>query len=80
MKVPLLDLQPQKDFFREQIIREITEVVDSTRYILGPKVTKLEQEIAAYSGVSSAIGVSSGTDALLTTLMALELRPGDLVL
>ncbi|MCW5212930.1 DegT/DnrJ/EryC1/StrS family aminotransferase, partial [Desulfobulbus sp. TB] len=76
MKVPLLDLQPQTAFFREQIIQEITEVVDSTRYILGPKVAKLEQEIAEYSGVAAAIGVSSGTDALVASLMALEFQPG----
>ncbi|XOF35114.1 MAG: DegT/DnrJ/EryC1/StrS family aminotransferase [Candidatus Electrothrix sp. YB6] len=80
MNVPLLDLQPQTVFFREQIIREITGVVDSARYILGPKVTKLEQEIAEYSGAAAAIGVSSGTDALLASLMALELQPGDQVL
>ncbi|WP_339134064.1 MAG: DegT/DnrJ/EryC1/StrS family aminotransferase [Candidatus Electrothrix sp. GW3-4] len=80
MKVPLLDLQPQTEFFREQIIQEITEVVDSTRYILGPKVSKLEQEIAEYSGVAAAIGVSSGTDALVASLMALELQAGDQVL
>lgn len=80
MKVPLLDLQPQTEFFREQIIREITEVVDSTCYILGPKVAGLEREIAAYSGAAEAVGVSSGTDALLATLMALELQPGDQVL
>ncbi|MDU9050449.1 MAG: DegT/DnrJ/EryC1/StrS family aminotransferase [Candidatus Electrothrix sp. Rat3] len=80
MKVPLLDLKPQIEFFREQIIREITEVVDSTCYILGPKVAKLEQEIAAYSGAAEAIGVSSGTDALVASLMALELQPGDQVL
>ncbi|WPD24189.1 MAG: DegT/DnrJ/EryC1/StrS family aminotransferase [Candidatus Electrothrix scaldis] len=80
MKVPLLDLQPQTEFFREQIIKEITEVIDSTRYILGPKVTKLEQDIAEYSGAAAAIGVSSGTDALVASLMALELQPGDQVL
>ena len=80
MKVPLLDLQPQTEFFREQIIREITEIVDSTCYILGPKVSKLEQEIAEYSGTAAAVGVSSGTDALLASLMALELQPGDKVL
>ncbi|RWX45668.1 dTDP-4-amino-4,6-dideoxygalactose transaminase [Candidatus Electrothrix aarhusensis] len=80
MKVPLLDLQPQTEFFREQIIKEITEVVDSTCYILGPKVAKLEQEIAEYSDAVAAIGVSSGTDALVASLMALELQPGDQVL
>jgi dTDP-4-amino-4,6-dideoxygalactose transaminase len=80
MKVPLLDLQPQTAFFREQILQEITAVVDSTCYILGPKVTRLEQEIAEYSGAVAAIGVSSGTDALVASLMALELQPGDQLL
>lgn len=80
MKVPLLDLQPQTAYFREQIIQEITEVVDSTCYILGPKVTRLEQEIAEYSGAAAAVGVSSGTDALVASLMALELQAGDKVL
>mgnify|MGYP000040053161 CR=1 FL=1 len=80
MKVPLLDLQPQTAFFRKQVIKELTEIIDSTRYILGPKVSKLEQEIAAYSGTAAAVGVSSGTDALLASLMALELQPGDQVL
>lgn len=80
MKVPLLDLQPQTDFFREQIIQEISEVVDSTCYILGSKVSGLERKIAEYSGAAAAVGVSSGTDALLASLMALELRPGDKIL
>ncbi len=80
MKVPLLDLQPQTAFFREQIIQELTEVVDSTRYILGPKVTQLEQEVVEYSGAVAGIGVSSGTDALVASLMALEFQPGDKVL
>lgn len=80
MNVPLLDLQPQMNRFRDEIIQEITGVIDSTRYILGPKVTRLEQEIADYCGTAEAVGVSSGTDALLVTLMALDIGKGDLVL
>ena len=80
MKVPLLDLQPQTAFFREQIIQQLTEVVDSTRYILGDRVTRIEEEIAGYSGAVAGVGVSSGTDALVASLMALELQPGDKVL
>ena len=80
MNVPLLDLQPQVKRFREEILQVMTEVVDSTRYILGPKVTDFEQQVADYSGVPSAVGVSSGTDALLVSLMALEIGAGDLVL
>ena len=80
MNVPLLDLQPQMTRFREEILQAVTDVIDSTRYILGPRVTELEQKIADYCGVPAAVGVSSGTDALLVSLMALEIGPGDLVL
>jgi len=80
MDVPLLDLQPQMTRFREEILQAVTGVIDSTRYILGPQVTELEQAIADYCKVDDAVGVSSGTDALLVSLMALEIGPGDLVL
>ncbi len=80
MNVPLLDLQPQVERFREEIKQAMTEVFESTRYILGPRVTDFEQQIADYSGVPAAVGVSSGTDALLVSLMALEIGSGDLVL
>ncbi|MDH4317179.1 MAG: DegT/DnrJ/EryC1/StrS family aminotransferase [Desulfobulbaceae bacterium] len=80
MNVPLLDLKPQMEGFRDEIIRELTEIVDSTAYILGPKVEQFEQAVAQYCNVSSGIGVSSGTDALLLSLMALDIGPGDYVL
>jgi dTDP-4-amino-4,6-dideoxygalactose transaminase len=80
MKVPLLDLHTQTAALRDEILRAVTEVVDSTTYILGPKVSQLEEEIAAYCGAAAAVGVSSGTDALLMSLMALEIGPGDCVL
>lgn len=80
MNVPLLDLQPQMTRFREEILQAVTDVIDSTRYILGPRVTELEREIADYCGVDASVGVSSGTDALLVSLMALEIGQGDLVL
>ena len=80
MNVPLLDLHPQTAALRDEILRAVTEVLDSTTYILGPKVTRLEEEVAAYSGAGFGIGVSSGTDALLMVLMALEIGPGDRVL
>ncbi|WP_456384618.1 DegT/DnrJ/EryC1/StrS family aminotransferase [Desulfolithobacter sp.] len=80
MKVPLLDLQPQMQPLREEILTAVTAVIDSTRYILGPEVVGLENEIAGYCGAHSGVGVSSGTDALLVSLMALGIGQGDLVL
>jgi len=80
MKVPLLDLKQQLRHLRGDILEAVTRVIDSTTYIQGPEVVGLEQEIAGYCGVENGVGVSSGTDALLVTLMALDIGPGDQVL
>ncbi len=80
MNVPLLDLSPALSEQRSEIIEKIIQVVDSTRYIQGPEVEGLEEEIAQYCSVSGAVGVSSGTDALLVSLMALDIGHGDLVI
>ncbi len=80
MQVPLLDLKAQLAPLRDELLAAVTEVLDSTRYIMGPKLTELEESVALYSGAEYGIGVSSGTDALLISLMALEVGPGDLVL
>lgn len=80
MKVPLLDLKQQLNYLREDILKAVTRVIDSTTYIQGPEVSFLEHEIAAYCGVENGVGVSSGTDALLVSLMALGIGPGDQVL
>ena len=80
MKVPLLDLKPQLESLHGEILEAVTRVVESTRYIMGPEIENLEKEIAEYCGTADAVGVSSGTDALLLSLMALDIGPGDLVL
>ncbi|NNF99846.1 MAG: DegT/DnrJ/EryC1/StrS family aminotransferase [Desulfobacteraceae bacterium] len=80
MKVPLLDLKPQYRAISEEIHDAIKDVVESQHFILGPKVATLETEIATYTRSSYALGVSSGTDALLISLMAAGIGDGDLVL
>ena len=80
MQVPLLDLKEQLKPLRNEIISEVTKVIDSTDYILGSKVEEFENEVASYCQAKHGIGVSSGTDALLAVLMALGVGPGDYVL
>ena len=80
MKVPLLDLKAQLQTIEKDVKTAVNKVVDSTRYIMGPKVEELEAKIAEYTGAKYATGVSSGTDALLISLMALNIGPGDIVI
>jgi dTDP-4-amino-4,6-dideoxygalactose transaminase len=80
MQVPLLDLRPQHEGLRDEIIAAVTDVIDSTRYIMGPELERFEEAVAQYSGCKYALGVSSGTDALLLALMSLNIGPGDKVL
>ncbi|OGR90499.1 MAG: transcriptional regulator [Elusimicrobia bacterium RIFCSPHIGHO2_02_FULL_57_9] len=77
MKVPLLDLKTHHKPIRRQLLDTAKKVIDSGHYILGPEVAALEKEIAAYSRVKFAVGVSSGTDALLLALMTAGIKPGD---
>ena len=79
MKVPLLDLNAQLKTIEKDVKNAVNDVIDSTRYIMGPKVAELEEQIAEYVDVKYATGVSSGTDALLISLMALDVGPGDVV-
>ncbi len=80
MKIPLLDLTAQYATIRWEIRRAIDRVCESQHFILGPEVTACEREIAAFCGAKFAVGVSSGTDALLAALMALGIGPGDEVI
>src|SRR5215813_6056048 len=78
--VPLLDLTAQYATIRNEVRAAVDRVLDSQHFILGPEVSALEAEIAAYSDCQFGIGVSSGTDALLVALMAIDLKPGDEVI
>jgi dTDP-4-amino-4,6-dideoxygalactose transaminase len=80
MKVPLLDLKTQYSAIRDEIREALDRVVESQHFILGPEVEALEKEVAEYSHCRFAIGLSSGTDALLAALMAFHIGPGDEVL
>ena len=80
MNIPLLDLKAQHEPILQDIIDALQKVIASNQYILGPEVQRLEQQIALYSHTKYAIGVSSGTDALLISLMALGIGQGDEVI
>lgn len=78
--VPLLDLKAQYASLRKEVEAVIKEVCDSQYFVMGPRVIELEEKIAEYSDAEFGIGVSSGTDALLVALMALDVGPGDEVI
>jgi dTDP-4-amino-4,6-dideoxygalactose transaminase len=77
MQVHLLDLGRQYEEIAEEVQEAVTEVLVSQRFILGERGRDLEERIAAYCGTGRAVGVASGSDAILVTLMALGIGPGD---
>ncbi|GAA4018284.1 DegT/DnrJ/EryC1/StrS family aminotransferase [Deinococcus rubellus] len=79
-QIPILDLKPEIDELRPEIMAAIGRVLDRTDFIMGEDVHLFEQEVAAYLGVKHAIGVNSGTDALVIALRALGISPGDEVI
>lgn len=74
-----IDLKAQQKRIRDKIELNINKVLDHGRYIMGPEITELEKKLADYVGVSHAVGVGSGTDALLMGLMAYDTGPGDAI-
>ena len=78
--VPLLDINRDNRPHREEFIEALTAVFDSGRFLYGPDVTELEQEIAGYCQVDHAVGCASGSDALLLAMMSMNIGPGDEVI
>jgi dTDP-4-amino-4,6-dideoxygalactose transaminase len=80
MKVPLLDLKPQYKSLKKEIDETLIRISESQYFILGPEVEKMEKLLCEYLGCKYSLGVSSGTDALLIALMAIDIKPGDEVI
>lgn len=80
IKIPILDLKAQYQTIRSEVLRAIEEVLESQQFILGPVVERFEHQVASYLQGGAAVGVASGSDALLLSLMALGIGPGDAVL
>jgi dTDP-4-amino-4,6-dideoxygalactose transaminase len=78
-KIPIVDLRAQYAAIRDEVRRAIDEIAESQQFILGPAVARFEKQMAAYLGCAHAVGVASGSDALLLALMALDVGPGDAV-
>ena len=80
MQVPLLDLKAQFATIKDEVMQAVNEICESQMLCLGPAVAKFEEDIAQYCGTKHAIGVSSGSDALLVSLIAIGIEPGDEVI
>ena len=80
MQVPLLDLKAQYSSYKQEVMEQISEIAEAQYFINGPKVEKAEQDLAAYLGADYTLGVSSGSDALIISLMAENIGAGDEVI
>ncbi len=79
-KIPILDTRPETESIWPELMQSVEEVFKSGQFIMGPNVTSFENEVATYLGVKHALGVNSGTDALILGVHALGLKPGDEVI
>lgn len=77
MQIPFIDLKSQYEAYKDEINQEVLAVLSSTQFIMGPQVATLESALANYTGAKHAFACSSGTDALLLALMALDIQPDD---
>ena len=77
MSIPFIDLKTQYQVLKQKIQARINEVLDHGHYIMGPEVKELEIKLAAFTGAKHCITCASGTEALLMSLMALDIKPGD---
>ena len=80
MSIPFIDLKSQYQALRPQVQDRVNRVLEHGQYIMGPEVAELEESLAAYTGAKHCITVASGTEALLISLMALGVGPGDEVI
>lgn len=79
-QIPLLDLAPQYEPIKDQILKVMEEILDSKQFINGPKVDQFEKELAIYCESNYSIGMTSGSDTLIVALMAIDIKPGDEVI
>ncbi|MBB6450008.1 hypothetical protein HNR44_001986 [Geomicrobium halophilum] len=79
-RIPMVDLQKELNFLKPQMMQEMEEVLESGRYILGPKCLAFEKKVTEYVGTKHAVGVANGTDALYLALRALDIGPEDEVI
>ena len=77
MTIPFIDLKSQYQALKTSVDARIHKVLDHGQYIMGPEVRELEERLEAYTGARHCITVASGTEALLISLMALDIKPGD---